>query len=144
MSNFRRFDVDAYDEDRYQEDEETENFDCGPTEKEVQILLNDRKNVQALQLCLSKPPFNFSQETKAKCLKVIVNVLCQFKGSTDVTAALKELSSEEVDLLMKYIYKGMASPTESSCRMLLLWHEKTLAKGGKGCIIRAITDRKGV
>jgi len=136
---FRRIDVDQLDEDKYADDQ-SDNINLGPDEGEVQNLLMGRDNVGALKACLKECP---SKDRKDAAVMLVVNVLSSFKGSNDINQAVKSLSTEEIDLLMKYIYKGMYTSSNSSGN-LLLWHEKTLEKGGKGCIIRAITDRKGV
>lgn len=38
--------------------------------------------------------------------------------------AVKALDKNEQDVLMKYIYRGFAEPTEGSSAVLLTWHEK--------------------
>ena len=53
----------------------------------------------------------------------MLDVLTRFRAA-DVEKAVKSLSSEQVDVLMKYIYRGFASPTENSCGILLSWHDK--------------------
>ena len=55
--------------------------------------------------------------------QIVLDVLTRFRSS-DVEKAVKSLSSDEVDILMKYIYRGFANPTENSCGILLVWHEK--------------------
>ena len=55
--------------------------------------------------------------------QIVLDVLTRFRSS-DVEKAVKSLSSDEVDILMKYIYRGFAYPTENSCGILLVWHEK--------------------
>lgn len=44
--------------------------------------------------------------------------------SSDILAIVKSLSLDEQDLLMKYIYKGLASPDLGASAVLLGWHEK--------------------
>ena len=54
---------------------------------------------------------------------IVLDVLTRFRAA-DVEKAVKSLSPEQVDVLMKYIYRGFASPTENSCGILLSWHDK--------------------
>lgn len=54
---------------------------------------------------------------------MVLDVLKQFRSS-DVEKSVKGLNSGQVDILMKYIYRGFAEPTENSCGILLVWHEK--------------------
>ena len=51
-----------------------------------------------------------------------MDVLTRFRQS-EVEEAVKKLDSEQVDILMKYIYRGFAEPTENSCGILLVWHQ---------------------
>lgn len=44
--------------------------------------------------------------------------------SSDIPAIVKALSLDEQDMLMKYIYKGLASPDLGASAILLGWHEK--------------------
>jgi actin related protein 2/3 complex subunit 5 len=43
---------------------------------------------------------------------------------SEITNLLGSMNSEQHDLLMKYIYKGMAFPTVYNSAVLLAWHEK--------------------
>ena len=60
---------------------------------------------------------------QAKSFSLVLDVLTRFKAA-DVQKAVETLSSEELDVLVKYIYRGFAEPTENSCGILLTWHEK--------------------
>ena len=60
---------------------------------------------------------------QAKSFALVLDVLTRFKAA-DVQKAVETLSSDELDVLMKYIYRGFAEPTENSCGILLTWHEK--------------------
>ena len=44
--------------------------------------------------------------------------------SAEVEKAVKILDKNEQDVLMKYIYRGFAEPTDGSSAVLLTWHEK--------------------
>ncbi len=57
---------------------------------------------------------------------------------------ISKLDAEQVDTLMKYIYKGFEVPSDGSSAHLLIWHEKAFAAGGLGSIIRVLTDNKRV
>ena len=56
----------------------------------------------------------------------MLDVLTRFRA-TEVEKAVKALNSDEVDTLMKYVYRGFQEPTENSCGILLVWHEKVMA-----------------
>ncbi len=87
------------------------------------------------------------QAVKDRAASLMCRVLSSFK-SAEVEAAAKELSAEEVDLLMKYVYKcfqlAAAGDADAggSCGYLLVWHERLFQMGGHGAIVRAFTDRR--
>ena len=79
---------------------------------------------------------------KEKAAHLVVKVLSSIKSS-EVQSAVKQLEVEEVDVLMKYIYKGFSMGLDGQqCGTLLQWHGKALQEGGKGCIVRVLSDRK--
>lgn len=48
----------------------------------------------------------------------------------DAAQFVKNLSTEEQDVLMKYLYAGMAVPEQNNPGTLLAWHEKVLLSVG--------------
>lgn len=64
--------------------------------------------------------------------------------SNDISSVLSNLSNDQLDILMKYIYKGLSIPESFNSASLLSWHEKTLELAGLGSIVRVMTDRKTV
>jgi len=142
-TNFRKVNVDELDEDRFQDDTTTTEESVGPSEGDVQNLLNSKKSNDALKLILKDPPYNASDKEKKRLMALLLRVLAQYK-SNDVESAVKTLSSEEQDVLLKFIYKGFSEPSDSACGSLLSWHEKVVSVTGNGSIMRVLTDRKSV
>jgi actin related protein 2/3 complex subunit 5 len=54
-----------------------------------------------------------------------MDVLSSVK-STEIPALVKTLNENQLDLLMKYVFKGMAAPEKFNSSTLLQWHEKVL------------------
>ncbi|XP_033122050.1 actin-related protein 2/3 complex subunit 5-A-like [Anneissia japonica] len=143
-SMFRKVDVDEYDENKFQDEQIDGQESSGPDESEIQNFLLSKQNVEALQAVLKNPPVNSkNQAVKDKTFNLVLRVLTAFKSS-DIDKAINALDQDSQDVLMKYIYRGFACPTENSCGILLAWHEKAVAVGELGSIVRVLTDRKSV
>jgi actin related protein 2/3 complex subunit 5 len=142
-TQFRKVDVDEYDENNYQDDQTDEEVK-GPDESEVQSFLNQKKFEEALKAVLRNPPIGSKNPAvKNKAFQLVLRVLTAFRTS-DIEKAVNNLDRDTIDVLMKFIYKGFASPTDNSSAILLIWHEKAYAVGGLGSIVRVLTDRKTV
>ncbi|KAM9543311.1 actin-related protein 2/3 complex subunit 5 [Guaruba guarouba] len=147
-ARFRRVDVDEYDENKFVDEEEGGDGQAGPDEGEVDSCLRQYPSpgnmMAALQAALKNPPINTkNQAVKDRAESIVLKVLISFKAN-DIEKAVQSLDKNGVDLLMKYIYKGFESPSDNSSAVLLQWHEKALAAGGVGSIVRVLTARKTV
>uniref|UniRef100_A0A803VKX3 Actin-related protein 2/3 complex subunit 5 n=2 Tax=Passeriformes TaxID=9126 RepID=A0A803VKX3_FICAL len=147
-ARFRRVDVDEYDENKFVDEEDGGDGQAGPDEGEVDSCLRQypegRNMMAALQAALKNPPINTkNQAVKDRAESIVLKVLISFKAN-DIEKAVQSLDKNGVDLLMKYIYKGFESPSDNSSAVLLQWHEKALAAGGVGSIVRVLTARKTV
>ncbi|KAL3977491.1 cytochrome CYP [Sarotherodon galilaeus] len=148
-ARFRRVDVDEYDENKFVDEEDGGENQLGPDEAESLLccFLNLSRTgnlLEALHAVLKNPPINTkNQNVKDRAEGLVLKVLSSFK-SGDIEKGVQSLDKNGVDLLMKYIYKGFERPSENSSAVLLQWHEKALAAGGVGSIVRVLTARKTV
>ncbi|XP_060802639.1 actin-related protein 2/3 complex subunit 5-B [Amyelois transitella] len=143
-SAFRKIDIDQYNEDNFKEEEAEQSVPTGPDENEVSALLNQGRYIEALQIVLSNAPLgSANQQVKDNALALTLKVLLAIK-SGQIEEAVSSLSSDDIDILMKYIYRGFECPSEGSSGHLLLWHEKAFNVGGSGSIVRVLSDRMRV
>ncbi|CAH2066643.1 unnamed protein product, partial [Iphiclides podalirius] len=132
-SAFRKIDIDQYNEDNFKEDEAESSGPTGPDEGEI-----------SLKLVLGNAPLgSSSQQVKDNALAITLKVLLAIK-SAQIEEAVGNLSRDDIDILMKYIYRGFEYPSEGSSGHLLLWHEKAYNIGGSGSIVRVLSDRMRV
>lgn len=155
FANFRKIDIDQYDEDVLLE---TDLYDLDP--RDPATVLADAKSKQAavrsslskgdiagaLATVLDGAPYGPNvEDAKALTLQTLLLILNSTK-SADIPAIVRAMPSESHDTLMKYIYKGMAVPGTGDVNgsVLLSWHEKLTEVAGTGCIVRVMTDRRTV
>ena len=62
-------------------------------------------------------------------------------GKIDVT--IDAMTPENGDVLLKYVYKGLVTPSDRT-PSLLKWQAKLAEKFGVGSIVRVLSDRKTV
>ncbi|KAI0270696.1 arp2/3 complex subunit [Gloeopeniophorella convolvens] len=154
-TNFRKIDIDLYDEDVLLE---SELYD--PDQREpAQVVADAKAKATSVRTSLSKgditgalvtalesPPYGANvEEAKNLTLQTVVTILNSTKA-TDIPNVVKSLPPDAQDTLMKYVYKGMGMPGwgDVSGSVLLGWHEKLTEVAGTGCIVRAMTDRRPI
>ncbi|XP_068694978.1 actin-related protein 2/3 complex subunit 5-C-like [Montipora capricornis] len=143
-TKFRGVDVDELDENKFQDEGDEDSGQSGPDENEVNNFLLQKKNAEALKAVLTNAPImSKNQADKDKAFALVMRVLTAVKAA-EIEKAVNTLDKNDQDVLMKYIYRGFAEPTEGSSALLLTWHEKVLAVSGLGSIVRVLTDRKNV
>ncbi|KAF9007022.1 arp2/3 complex 16 kDa subunit [Cyathus striatus] len=153
--NFRKIDIDQFDEDAFQE---TELYEPDPRSADevlaeakqrqiaVRTSLNRGDTGGALVTILENAPYGpYAEEAKNITLQTLLTILNSTK-STEITGVIRTLSPDLQDTLMKYLYKGMSLPGwgDISGSVLLGWHEKLTEVAGTGSIVRAMTDRRTV
>jgi len=152
---FRKIDIDAYDEDVLLEsdlvnpdprDPATVLTEAKSKSNQVRGFLSKGDIAGGLSTLLTDPPYGPNvDEAKAVTFSAIALILNSTK-STDIPSVVRALSQEAQDMLMKYLYKGMAiqGDSEITPSVLLSWHEKLTDVAGTGCIVRVMTDRRTV
>jgi actin related protein 2/3 complex subunit 5 len=143
--------------------------------QQIRLLLRGGDNEGALQSALENPPYGADDKGKEAHLAVVIEILQSIRQS-DMSPILSRIYSspggtEALDVLMKYIYKGMAQSTPASSArnitpqptgfsqihgrgggegggqamsVLLSWHEKLVDIAGPGSIVRVMADRRTV
>ena len=88
------------------------------------ITINWEKNsIENTQFVIS----HYVTTMQDKAMEVVLNVIQAFKSS-EVEAVVKKLNQEQLDVLMKYLYRGFERPAETNNAQLLLWHDKVCAE----------------
>ncbi|KAF2865252.1 actin-related protein 2/3 complex subunit 5 [Massariosphaeria phaeospora] len=142
---------------------------------QIRQLLRSGDNEGALQGALENVPYGADEKGKEVHLATVIEILQSIRQS-DMSPILSRIYSapggtEALDVLMKYIYKGMGQTSASSTTrnitpqatgfsqihsrgggegggqamsVLLSWHEKLVEIAGPGSIVRVMTDRRTV
>lgn len=141
-NQFRKIDVDQYGDDVFKEDSALDATTPGSpilSEKDVTNLLNSGKHKEALKLALNSAPLR-SKDHRKDHHKLMMKIMHSIKSS-EIESFVNELNLDEIDILMKYVYRGFESPPDNNSNTLLIWHDKAFNKGGVGSIVRVLTDK---
>lgn len=111
-------------------------------ETKCRELMNQSSSPDALKIALADPPLGGNSGLKDRAFKVVMDVLNGIKNAEikSTVATLSPVCSlmllfeavrtaytcraeqEEKDVLMKYVYRGMAAAEDGLSASLLLWH----------------------
>lgn len=99
---------------------------------------------EALKLALQDPPYQTRTESvKNAAFEVVASAMHAIKEA-EIEGAVKALSLEQCDVLMKYLYRGLGQSNKKhdTYGVLLKWHPAVLRRGGPSTIMRAISETK--
>lgn len=155
MEDWRRIDIDALEHDTHltkadliPDLPETPYEQVASNAQEIRLALSLGKFGPALELALSSPPYVALEQTKNLALETVFEVLVSIKNNhntNDFSGFVKQLSSDQQDVLVKYIYKIMETPFGAKQGALMLsWFEKTVEVTGMGSVVRYFADRRTV
>ena len=97
----------------------------------------------ALEAALATPPFGADAATKERHMLTVMDCLSAFKAA-EVASTVPALAPPVVDVLMKYVYRGMEDAEGRWSAQLLTWHAEAVKVAGLGCVSRVLTDRATV
>ncbi|XP_019462580.1 PREDICTED: actin-related protein 2/3 complex subunit 5A [Lupinus angustifolius] len=104
----------------------------------IETLLKQYKPVEALKTALEgTQAMTGDERCKSAHWLVVHRAIMAIK---DVDGVLSSLDPEYYDILMKYLYRGLATGDRPTCDQCLRLHDKLTEKAGLGCILRFLTD----
>ncbi|RUP44736.1 actin-related protein ARPC5 [Jimgerdemannia flammicorona] len=133
--SFRRIDVDQYDEERFGEEELLAEYDSGRDPREVAAAVQSRNvdvrnllqrgnSTGALAKALEDPPYGRNHDAaKVQNTQTVMEVLNQFRAA-EIATAINSLDAAQREVLMKYLYAGLAKPEQFNSTLLLNWHKE--------------------
>ncbi|KAJ1944391.1 actin-related protein ARPC5 [Linderina pennispora] len=110
----------------------------------VRAAITRGNSAEALERALAEPPYGHGMEAAQAANAQLVSEVLTATRAQDIASVVGSLSDDAKDVLLKYIYHGLAKPAEFNCGVLLSWHERVVEAGGLGSIVRVMTDRKTV
>lgn len=155
MEDWRRIDIDALEPENHLSKEDLipdlppVSYDqVVQVSQQVRLSLSLGQFLPALQLALDNAVYVADEKTKELHAETVFEVLLSIKNNhstNDFTNFVKQLSSDQQDNLIKYLYKNMSRPYGAKQGGLLLnWFEKTVDVTGLGPVVRYFSDRRTV
>lgn len=152
-NDWRRIDTDVYDRETHMSAAElipnlpaTLRDEVTQVSREARLALSSGQFQLALTLVLDMRPYVADVSIKLMHAETVFEVLCSIKNNhlgNDFSSFIKALTLDQQDILIKYLYKIMATLYGAKQGGLLLsWFEKTTEVAGLGCIVRYMSDRR--
>ncbi|KAJ2609185.1 arp2/3 complex subunit [Coemansia sp. RSA 1365] len=108
----------------------------------VRAAITRGNSIEALEKALADPPYGRGLESAQSSNAQLVSEILMATRAQDIASVIANLADEDRDVLLKYIYHGLARPAEFNCGVLLSWHERVVENGGLGSIVRVMSDRR--
>ncbi|CAN3371737.1 hypothetical protein DIURU_002951 [Diutina rugosa] len=156
MNNWRDIDIDALEGEYMTPEELVPNIppvsaaQVSQSAQEAKQAMASGQWLQALQVVLSNPPYvTDSPQVKEQHAQTVFDVLVAVRnnsGPQDLGPKfIQQLTPDQQDTLIKYLYKNMSTPYGAKQGgVLLAWFEKTIEITGVGSIVRFMSDRRTV
>eukprot|EP01134_Creolimax_fragrantissima_P007808 CFRG7808T1 len=145
QSTHRSIDVDRFDENKYTDSDVTEDFSTEVKTRTATLrqMISQGQGNNALKEVAKDPLYTASQTVKDDLVKVAGEVFSSFR-SADIKSAVQSLTEEELDVVLKYVFRCMEMPQHTNCATVLGFHKAIVEAGGEGAIVRVMMDRQRV
>lgn len=110
--------------------------------RQVERLLRVPQYAEALETALQDAPTQTRDERCKSANWILVHRVLM--AAKDGEGLLTTLNPDCHDILMKYLYRGLATGDRITCDLCLKLHEKLFEMAGIGCIMRAISDTRNL
>lgn len=155
MDDWRRIDIDALEPENHlckldltPQLDPVSHADVAAVAQSVKQSLSLGQFLSALQTALNTPPYVADDATKALHAETVFEVLASIKNNHNVSeygSFVQQLTAEQQDTLIKYIYKIMETPYGAKHGVLMLgWFEKSVEVTGMSPVVRFFSDRRTV
>lgn len=149
MTDWRRIDIDAFDPEsgRLTQADLVPPYDGPPVDVNSRVgqlrsMVGDVAG--AVQVITTDPPYNCDEQSKHVYLLAVLEALGQARAM-DIANIVGGLNNDQVDVLVKYLYRGMAVPEgQKQGGILLAWLEKVTQAHGVRPIVHYLSDRRTV
>ncbi|KAL3231005.1 Actin-related protein 2/3 complex subunit 5 [Nakaseomyces bracarensis] len=153
MSDWRRIDIDAFDPEsgRLKAEDLVPPYEGGVSAADVQSRVGQLRSMAssgdiagAVQVITTDPPYNCDEQSKQVYLLAVLEALGQVR-TMDIATIVGKLNHDQVDVLVKYLYRGMSIPEgQKQGGILLAWLEKVTQTNGVRPIVHYLSDRRTV
>ncbi|KAL5964316.1 Actin-related protein 2/3 complex subunit 5-B [Taenia solium] len=141
-TRFRKLDVDNFGQSTFDE-EGVDDTHLNPRDAYL-FIFKDGKYEEAVRTVLDNAPVNSKDAGLKEAVAALILRGMSSIRSNQVGAFVDGLNQEQLDTLMKYIYRGFQKPADITYPALLTWHEKVYEKGKLSSICRVLTDKQVV
>lgn len=153
MTDWRRIDIDSLDPNsgRLTAEDLIPPYPNNVTLQELQPKISQLRSLatsgdmsSAIKLATEDPPYSADANTKATYFQAVLDALTQVRQA-DIVAIVKQLSPQQQDVLVKYLYKGMSlAEGQKHGGLLLAWFEKLVQSAGVNPIVHYLSDRRTI
>ncbi|KAG0673346.1 hypothetical protein C6P42_002862, partial [Pichia californica] len=147
MEYWRRIDIDQYDPDSQYIPDDLPESKPNTSLSDIQALTQTlRASIQRMSIseafntAIEYAPYGANEDVRVAYLKSIFEIFISVK-TNDIPTIIKQLSLDNLDIIVKFLYTLMSKDwAMKQSGLLLVWLDKIVEQVGEGPIIRYMSD----